>query len=222
MGAAADLSVLTVACVYKPGNGFTDDYVGRLQAAVSANCRADHRFVCLTNEQLVGIETIPIATPRKGYWNKLELFRKNLFEERVVYLDLDTMIVNDVTDILSYPHQFTAGLNFKAKHGRALASWFLGFDGREDLSYLIDGYKPGGVTRMQYEQDWARWGDQGYIQDHLQRDWDSLDDLYFDGRYASYKWQIRRPGKVPEGVSFVCFHGKPRPHEVNWRLPNGD
>ena len=212
--------MLTVACVYKPGNGFTDDYVTRLKATVAKHCQEQHRFICLTNEKLKSVQTIPLIANRPGYWNKLELFRPGLFEERVVYLDLDTMIVNDVTDILAYPHIFTTGKTFKGKDTHNLASWFLGFDGRENRSHLFDGYTP--ATPEKYEHDWARWGDQGYIQDNVRDDWSTLDELYFDGRYASYKWQVRRPGFVPEGVSFICFHGKPRPHEVNWRLPNGD
>ena len=211
---------LTVVSVYKPGKGFSQDYVTRLRDGVAKFCQAPHRFICLTNEKIQGIECIPMVANRSGFWNKLEIFRKGLFDGPVVYLDLDTIIVSDVTDMLTYPHKFTAGLNFKAKHGRALASWFMGFDGRDDYSYLFDGYTLD--TPTQYEQDWARWGDQGYTQDNLRRDWDSLDDLYFDGRYVSYKWQVRRPWKIPEGASFVCFHGKPRPHEVNWELPSGD
>ena len=212
--------MLTVACVYKPGKGFTADYVYRLRDAVADNCTAEYRFVCLTNEKLPAIETIPLLKNRDGYWNKLEYFRAGLFEEQVVCLDLDTMIINDVTDILTYPHKFTTGKGFKAKNATNLQSWFMAFDGREDYSYLFEEFRPSMME--QYEQDWTRWGDQGYTQDHLRCHWDSLDDLFFDGRYASYKMQIRRPGKVPEGVSFVCFHGRPRPHEVEWRLPNGD
>lgn len=210
---------LTVVSVYKPGGGFSDDYVGRLKANVAANCKADHRFVCLTNRNLDNIECIPLAEKRSGYWNKLEIFRRGLFDGPVVYLDLDTMIVGDVTDILTYPHGFTAGYNFKRKHADSMASWFMAFDGREDRSHLFDGYCPGS-TPTEYEQDWVRWGDQGYIQDNLRHEWTSIDDL-FPGRCASYKWEIRRPWKIPPAVSFVAFHGKPRPHEVNWELPSG-
>ncbi len=219
MGAETNKSMLTVACVYRPGPDFTDEYAGRLKATVAANCKEPHKFVCLTNVELPGIETIRLTENLKGYWNKLEIFRNGLFEERVVYIDLDTMIVNDVTDILSYPHIFTAGYNFKRKHVDSMASWFMAFDGRDDYSYLIDEYTP--ATPEQYEHDWARWGDQGYTQDHLRRNWTSIDDI-FPGRCASYKWEVRRPGKVPDGVSFVAFHGKPRCADVNWRLPNGD
>ena len=211
---------LTVVSVYRPGNGFSDDYITRLRDGVAKFCQAPHRFVCLTNEYLKDIECIKMAARgRSGYWNKLEVFRKGLFNGPVVYLDLDTVIISDVTDILTYPHEFTTGLNFKVKHGRSLASWFMAFDGRDDYQYLFDGYGPD--TPTEYEQDWARWGDQGYTQDHLQREWTSLKDIFPD-RYASYKWEIRRPWKIPTGVSFVVFHGKPRPHEVNWELPSGD
>ena len=145
MGAAADSAVLTVACVYKPGGGFSDEYVYRLRDGIAEHCNTPYKFVCLTNNRLKNVETIPLQENRIGYWNKLELFRNDLFDGPVVYLDLDTIIVGDITDMLIYPHEFTAGLNFKAKHGRSLASWFLGFDGCEDYSYLIDEYKPNTV-----------------------------------------------------------------------------
>ncbi len=216
MGAASDL---TVVCVYRPGNGFTDDYVTRLRDGVKKFCKAPHNFVCLTHQNLTGIECIPLTASRKGYWNKLEIFRKDLFDGPVVYLDLDTIIVEDITAMLTYPHFFTAGYNFSKKHGRSMASWFMGFNGCVDRNYLFDGYEAG--TPDKYSQDWGRWGDQGYIQDNLQHPWTSIDEL-FPGCCASYKWEIRRPGFVPLGVCFVAFHGKPRPHQVNWELPNGN
>lgn len=219
MGSAANNAVLTVACVYKPGGGFSDEYVYRLRDGIAEHCNTPYKFVCLTNNRFKNVETIPLRNSRIGYWNKLELFRNDLFDGPVVYLDLDTIIVGDITDMLIHPHKFTAGLNFKAKHGRSLASWFLGFDGREDYSYLIDEYKPS--TPEEYSQDWSRWGDQGFIQNNLRREWQSLDEIGFANRYASYKWHVRRPGKVPDGCDIVCFHGKPRPHEVDWKLPNG-
>lgn len=210
---------VTIVSVYKPGKGFSSDYVSRLKEGVDKFCQASHKFVCLTNSDIKGVESIPIIANRDGYWNKLEVFRKGLFDGPVVYLDLDTIIINDVTDILTYPHEFTAGYNFKRKHIDSMASWFMAFDGRDDYEYLFDGFTSS--TPEKYEQDWARWGDQGYTQDNLQRKWTSIDEL-FPGRCASYKYEIRRPWKIPPGVSFIAFHGRPRPHEINWELPSGD
>lgn len=210
---------LTVVCVYKPGKGYTDDYVTRLRDGVAKFCQAPHKFVCMTNKKVEGIECIPMIADRDGWWNKLEIFRRGLFDTPVVYLDLDTIIISDITDILTYPHEFTGGNNLKRKHVDSMQSWFMAFDGRDDYQYLFDGYTSN--TPEEYEQGWARWGDQGYTQDNLRHGWTGLDEL-FPGRNASYKWEIRRPWKIPPGLSFVVFHGKPRPHEINWELPSAD
>ena len=213
--------MLTIACIYKTGPGYEDGtYVLKLREQITQHCREPFRFVCLSNVDIPDVECIPlIAEDRPGYWNKLEVFRPGLFEERVVCLDIDLMIINDVTDILTYPHKFTAGNCFKPKNKANLASWFRAFDGRDNYGYLFDGYRSG--TPEQFSQEWSRWGDQGYLQDNLRREWTGIEEL-FPGRVASYKWGVRRQGFVPKGVSFVAFHGKPRPADINWRLPNGD
>ncbi len=223
MGTATDSAMLTVACVYRRGPDLTDEYVFRLKNAVRQHCKAPHRFVCLTSVKFPRIETIPLVANLKGYWNKLELFRKGLFDGPVVYLDIDTIIHNDISDVLTYPHEFTAGYNFARKHVDSMSSWFMAFDGRVDRSYLLDDYNSSTphVYSNPHKPNWARWGDQGYIQDKLS-EWTSIDEI-FPGRCASYKWEVRRPGFVPSGVSFVAFHGRTlRPHQMNWRLPNGD
>lgn len=207
----------TVACVFKPGNGFTNEYVTRLRDGVRKHCQAPHRFVCLTNERLPGVETLPLLRNRVGWWNKLELFRKGLFDDCVIYFDLDTMIVDDITDIVTHEHRFTGLCDFTMKYGyRRLQSAFMAWDGRLDLSHLDEKFQSSDVEK--YSQGMERWGDQGYILDHLGESIDYTDEL-FPGRFCSYKWHVRRPGKVPEGASIVCFHGKPRPADIGWRLP---
>lgn len=214
------MDTLTVACVYKPGGGFSDEYVTRLRDTVAKHCKAPHEFVCLTTKpKIADIQCLPLHGARIGYWNKLALFKRGLFPGPVVYLDLDTMIVSDVTDIFTHPHEFTTAANLRPARCQEdiLNSAFMAWDGREDLSYLdrpIDR-----LTRERYEQGYERWGDQGALNDWLRRPWTPLDRV-FPGRYCSYKWHIRRQGSIPKDISIVLFHGKPRPHEVNWKLPN--
>lgn len=204
--------MLTVACVYKPGNGFSEEYVTRLRDGVKEHCKANYEFVCLTNQRVPGVNCLPLERSNRGWWNKLELFR---LQGPIVYFDLDTVIVDDITDICTYLHVFSALSNFKRG---VFASGFMAWCG--DHSYLnvdidkqTDREYNGGETGK-----WDRHGDQGYISEHLQVEPEMTNDI-FPGRFVSYKWQVRRQGKVPKGASVVCFHGRPRPHQINWRLP---
>lgn len=209
-------SQLTIACVYKPGNGFNSgDYVFRLQAGFAKHCRVPHKFVCLTNQTLSGIEKVPLKHNWPGYWNKIELFRPGIFNGPVAYCDLDSMILNDISDLVQHPYEFLCATTWGGPPDR-INSAFMCWDGRDDFSNIYKAYRPS--INEQYEQDGKRWGDQGFIQDHLPVPFTSLNEL-FPGRFVSYKINVRPAGKVPEGTSIVMFHGRPRPHQINWKLP---
>jgi len=200
---------LTVACVYKKGSGeFNGEYVRRLRRSVAKHCKAPYRFVCLGEE-------LAFQFDRPGYWNKLELFRKGLFDGPVVYLDLDCLIVNDVTDIFEYPHEFTVLDNWL--HPAQIASGFMAWDGREDLSYILDAYE-GSSTRHKYGERAVKRGDQGLIQDVIRRPVTRISALFPD-RILSYKLHVKPNNSVPRTASIVMFHGRPRPADLDWRLP---
>jgi len=208
---------LTIACVYRPGGGFSNDYVLRLRTSVAKFCSIPHRFVCLTNQKIEGIETIPFKNNWMGWWSKLELFRPGLFEGKVAYFDLDTMFASDMTDMLEPHYDFACGTNWKGP-GTHIHSGIMFWDSAIDFSMIPNSFTPAMIP--EYEKGWECWGDQGHIQRFLPVKFESLNERFPD-RIVSYKWHVRRPGRVPEGASVVCFHGKPRPHEVNWQLPNG-
>lgn len=81
---------LTVACV-NHGNylGQGQRYVDTLRAMVSRHLQRKHDFVCLED---VG--------KYSGWWAKIELFRPGRFSGRVLYLDLDSVVVGDLTPIV--------------------------------------------------------------------------------------------------------------------------
>jgi hypothetical protein len=106
---------LTVACVFVRGPyPYTAEYVVRLDRMVRRYFARPFRFVCLTDrgEELpAGIETIQIASlagvvPPNGvgYWNKLRLFDPAIgLTGRVLYLDLDSLIVAPLDPIVDVP-----------------------------------------------------------------------------------------------------------------------
>lgn len=199
---------VTVACVYKPGGDFTDEYVTRLCDGVARHCSVSYRFVCLTDQKIGGVTCIPLAQEWPGWWNKLQLFRE--FKGPTVYFDLDTVIVGDLNEILVNHHGFSALSDFNKG---TFASGVMAWSG--DYSFLYDDFSLSMIPK--YSKSMAAWGDQGYIAERL-FGFDSLQELH-PGRFVSYKKHVRKEGRVPEGTSVVCFHGKPRPHQVGWKLP---
>lgn len=205
---------LTIACVYRPGGGFTDEYVYRLREGVAKHCHVPHRFVVLTDEKFEDFETVRFAQNWPGWWGKLELFRKDVFAGQVAYFDLDTMIVGDITDIVSEPQNFAMLRDLYGKH--RVASGVMVWNASDDWSAIYETFSAERIA--EYSQAGAKWGDQGWISDCLPDEPARLQDQ-FPGRIVSYKVEMKAQGKMPKGASVVCFHGKPRPHQINWRLP---
>jgi hypothetical protein len=87
-----------------------------------------------------------------------------------------------------------------------------------DFSYL-DYRDIDKRTIAQFSETWSAWGDQGYINTYLKTVPELTNELFPD-RFVSYKWGVRRQGFVPKDASIICFHGKPRPSDINWSLPD--
>lgn len=103
---------LTVACVYVQGEyPYTPDYVTRLHAMVTRWIDRPFRFVVLTDQPQLftePVETIPVTKlPGLAPWSKLELFNPaRQWAGRVLYLDLDSLIVAPLAPIIDYPATF--------------------------------------------------------------------------------------------------------------------
>jgi hypothetical protein len=109
--------VLTVCCVLVAGpvRGFDVDYVVRLERMVWRHLERPFQFTCLTDGTRGGlprhIETVRIPSAAddvplngRGYWRKLEVFNPSHgFTGRMLFLDLDTIIVGDLAAIVDWP-----------------------------------------------------------------------------------------------------------------------
>jgi hypothetical protein len=199
--------MITVACVYW-GTKFPVEYVHNLKSMVERNTTIEHRFVCLSDKKVEGVETKILKPGYDGWWNKLQLFdpAQNL-GERVVYLDLDTLIVNNIDWLLNYKGNFM---------------------GIEDVGAVNDhqphlkGVMQSGVMSfnpLMYTQIW----NQGSIDETLPKkfrgDGEFLNAVFsplsrdllqnvFPGRLKSYKYQVY-PNRPDDKTSIICFHGRP-------------
>lgn len=178
--------MITVACVFVQGEyPYTVEYVSRLLAMVRAWIDRPFRFVCLTdrpNEMPDGVEAIPITRPPRcfAYWSKLELFNPaRQFEGRVLYLDLDTLIVAPLAPIVDVPAAFAItadpfrpGMKTEDRYGRAIVRKFnssvMVWDGGTQTE-LYTHWTSAVAQRLSGDQDWI--GEQTPDAEGMPRAW---------------------------------------------------
>lgn len=158
--------MLTVACVLVRGNvPFTQEYVHRLQSMVSRSLSSPHRFVCLSDQEIQGVETIAVPTPQgmSGWWSKLELFnRARGLTGKVLYLDLDVLVVSSLEPVVSRVWRDRISLvpdagNWSGRDGLRVVKRFnssvMLFDAGK-FDFLYDSWSPAEATRLWGDQDW--------------------------------------------------------------------
>ncbi len=172
----------TVLCVWVHGHvPYSAEYVHRLKAMVTKWMdQRRFQFLCLTDRpwELEAVDTIPIANPRplKGWWSKVRCFDSALvLSGRVLYLDLDTLIVGPLAPILDYPSAFAlapAGGSFNGtgqlKTVRRFNSSVMVWDAGANYR-LFDEWTPSVAARLWGDQDWI--GEQMPEADTMPAEW---------------------------------------------------
>ena len=171
------MTPLTVACVFVSSDGpaefpYTADYVGRLLDMVIRWCDRPFRFVCLTDRPQglpPGVEPLAVGKlPGFAPWTKLELFNPaRRWTGRVLYLDLDTLIVAPLTPLIDAPAPFAITADPPERHkprlhdayGREIVRRFnssvMVWDGGSQTDLYLDFVRqPGVVDRLSGDQDW--------------------------------------------------------------------
>jgi hypothetical protein len=187
-----------VICV-KMGTQYGPEYVRRLEAMVRRHAPGLEAFYCLTDDP-VGLtcQTIRVPTTPGTWWAKLRLFSLPL-KVPLLYLDLDTVIVQSLDPLLAYDGPLCL-----------LQGW-----GSADFNSSVMAIGPGAgraiwesyaADRPRIERDFS--GDQAWIT-HMVPEahtWPA-------GLIGSYK----RDGlaESPRDFHVVCFHGTPKPHQCD-------
>jgi len=158
-------------------------------------------FYCLTDvDSIEGVNTIPLIHNWPGWWSKIELFR---FDD-VFYIDLDTVILNDIRYMLDLTDFYALrNLSGHKRNGRVvMGSGIMSWSG--SYRHVYDNFDVNTIRNYQRHQN--RWGDQGYIYEQV--DYKALQDAFPD-KIHSYKFdgidQSNPPGDI------VVFHGNPKP-----------
>lgn len=188
-----------IVLVLRSGGDYDVEYVERLLASLPGQ-----RVVCLS-DCAVPCERIPLAHNWPGWWSKMELYRPDLAGD-FLYLDLDTVVQGPIADFL-WTGRLTLLQDFYREWGLGSGLMFLPEADRAEIwaAWIAEPRR----WMEQYQID----GDQAF----LERFWLMRADRWqavLPGRVASYK----ATGKAErEQADVVCFHGPPRPREVQWR-----
>ena len=201
--------MLNVLCL-KAGTAYGPEYVNILFDMVRRNLRAGYpgRFVCLTDDPAGlddGIEILPLPKDLETWWGKLYMFKRGLFPDgdRVVFMDLDTLIIGDLEPLMNYAGPFATlrDFYFPQQVGPAIISWRAGSMAAsiwEEWDAQGRPRAPGG------DLWWINSLDQGLFARRI----DKLQDV-LPGYFCSFKADCHP--YPPRGTGIVCFHGQPKP-----------
>lgn len=202
--------MIDIVCVLW-GVKFPEEYAYNLKSMVERNTTLPHRFVCFSDRQLNGIETKILKPGHHGWWNKIQIFNTEFgLNKRIVFFDLDTLIVSNIDWLLQYKGDFMGIEDVGARHKdgsvwrrklvKQMQSAVMSFD-RDACSYVWDNFAkdPQNLAR--------RWrGDGNYI-NHVVKNRDMIQYIH-PGKLWSYKYHVY-PNKPDNDTSIVCFHGRP-------------
>jgi hypothetical protein len=115
--------MMRVACVMRSGGAYSLDWVWKLAAGLVRHTPAA-QLVCLTDlvaepctERGVIIE--PLPGPWGGWWSKMSLWGPHFYEPGLtLFLDLDTVIVGDVSPFFDYAGDLAMMRDFNLREHR--------------------------------------------------------------------------------------------------------
>lgn len=200
---------LNIVCI-NAGNylGRGAEYVNILADMVARNIsdKTIYKFICFTDtpqglDPEVDIRPLPVED-LEGWWNKLSLFKDGVFPngDRIIYIDLDTVITSGIDEIVKYKGKFATLRDFIRNEGiqSSVMMWEAG-----TLSYVWDSWLIAGMPKDEY-------GDQDWIE-KIVFSVDILQDIY-PSAFVSFKLEATH--SIPNKAKMVIFHGKPRPHDT--------
>lgn len=194
-------------CVLRSGPTYKPQHVQDLCFQLSLQAPFIDLTV-LSDVDVPGVKRIALKSDWPGWWAKMELFRPDITGD-FLYIDLDTQIVGGMEDFADLD-KLTIVRDFyrdgvRRPEGLQSCLMYLPEADRVEVwkhwrAELIRGYRGRGL------------GDQAFLEtlwmDKAQRFQDVL-----PGQVVSYKVHCKHGG-VPEDARVVCFHGAPRPWQV--------
>ena len=222
------------ACVIH-STGYDWTYVERLYNMLDRNLPGGIRFHVYTEHDrsvppyMVKhiLEDWPgIAGPKKSWWHKLQVFNPEHHEGNLLYFDLDTVVVRDVSWITKLDPNYLWGIrdfrylqNPRINTLNSSVMWW----NVKQLDWVWDKFKNDDIAKLSRQYP----GDQDYLYATLGH---NRVRYFDDAQLKSWRWQCfdggydfqyrkhRAPGQgtfIDGNTSVLVFHGNPKPHKIN-------
>jgi|SRR6056300_45242 len=197
---------MNIACVLKVQKSknaiYTTEWVDKLYRGVKRNLDTKFNFYCLTNVE-TKYDDIPLTSESDGFWNKIELFKKDLFQGPTLYLDLDVVICNNITNLVynMRRHKFLMTKEpYKQISNSSIMFWI------GDYSYLYNNYIADQKNICAEYSRVPRYGDQAYIAENVNHNFvEEIDPTAINWKHHEVKTEINNP----KFLIFTSKHQKP-------------
>ncbi len=219
-----DFAKVNVVCM-KWGDKFGSWYVNKLYNMVKRNLTIPFRFWCITDNcegitEEVSIVNLPefIVHGIGGRYKKLLIFDNDIFKFKntVLFLDLNTIILDNIDCFFSIPGEFLIIKNWLQSPGNGkFSSAVMRFE-PDVYEILWSEFLNARPDRNENNHHGRHWNvhDQGWISCMFPdlatwpKEW-----------VASFKYtctfMANHKRKEPKEAKMISFHGKPNIHEVN-------
>jgi len=232
-------------CIVFAGDKFTDRHITQKRLQLDRYCSVPTRLTVLTEDpaRVTGLglrDTRAVLlggswrfTGRELWWHKMFMFNNAItwYDSDVLYLDLDTVIVNDIAHFWTHnPGKFMICQDFNRKFIRDYPV----------SNSSVMRFTPGKYHELyqEFDDDGGRLirqfrGDQDFITRYFRTRSDN--DWWPNNWCMSYKWEVLHGGTkhggtsveypgdylqpdeewvIPTDCSIVVFHGKPDPYDT--------
>lgn len=189
------------------------EYIQRLHDGIQQNTTNLIDFYCVTIMDISDLKGVKKITPLKSDWKgwhiKSEVFRPELWEDydRVLYVDLDTMIINNIDNIIESDDELVM-----LRHFYDSSVWETGmiFFNPKLLQHL---YKEFTVRKNKLSEGVK---DADIITNYLNMQ--KLTPKFFQDKYMVGSYKVHCQTTDYKHFQIICFHGFPRPHNIKWDL----
>lgn len=203
--------MLTVATVFKTGGSYTAEYVEKIKHGFERHLPVEFNFVCLTDKPFADY-CIPLEHNWPGWWSKIELFRPDLFTGPVLAVDLDTVLMGDLTPLVKHGFSFVMMRDFQLpdRANSCLMYW------EGDYRFIYEAFLQ---DPYYYQEIYARTpllGDQAMIEIQLMKQASELvlwQDILPADFLINFQLEVQR-GKDWNKASLCWWTYIPKPHDL--------